>query len=253
MNYKIMADLHTHTVASLHAYSTVKENVMEARRKGLKYLAVTDHYYHTGTKIEKKNERARIVYLNNYVYGDGVKVIPGLEANVNQSLQDKVKVVPWRPVGVHSWFIDREKATPKNIFNGFVESYMRGDCTAFAHIEREIWAINHGKYLNDPLHKDLKKLLESIVVFAKENNIFLELNESSLRTNEKGGVERIKYWLDIARNLGCKIYLGTDAHYCNRVGDFTEAVKILNAVEYPEDLILNCDEGRLNKLFGHLK
>jgi putative hydrolase len=40
---KLVADLHTHTIASGHAYSTVKEIVDIAREKGLQMVAITDH------------------------------------------------------------------------------------------------------------------------------------------------------------------------------------------------------------------
>ena len=41
--YKLIADLHTHTIASTHAYSTVTEMVRAAGEKGLYALAITDH------------------------------------------------------------------------------------------------------------------------------------------------------------------------------------------------------------------
>lgn len=40
---KIIADLHTHTVASTHAYSTLQEMVTAASEMGLSAIAVTDH------------------------------------------------------------------------------------------------------------------------------------------------------------------------------------------------------------------
>lgn len=40
---KLIADLHTHTIASDHAYSTVTENTAQAEKTGLKFMAVTDH------------------------------------------------------------------------------------------------------------------------------------------------------------------------------------------------------------------
>jgi histidinol phosphatase-like PHP family hydrolase len=42
MIYKedIIADMHTHTISSLHAYSTIEENIMYAQRAGMKYIAV---------------------------------------------------------------------------------------------------------------------------------------------------------------------------------------------------------------------
>ncbi|MGL4859384.1 MAG: PHP domain-containing protein, partial [Enterobacteriaceae bacterium] len=36
-------DLHMHTVASTHAYSTLHDYLAEARLKGIRLLAITDH------------------------------------------------------------------------------------------------------------------------------------------------------------------------------------------------------------------
>ena len=41
MNYEF--DLHTHTIASGHAYSTIKEMANSAKEKGLKLLGITEH------------------------------------------------------------------------------------------------------------------------------------------------------------------------------------------------------------------
>ena len=41
MNLKM--DIHTHSVASGHAYSTVDENMRWAAEKGLELVALTDH------------------------------------------------------------------------------------------------------------------------------------------------------------------------------------------------------------------
>ena len=40
---RILMDLHTHTVASGHAYSTIMENAKAAAEKGLEGIAMTDH------------------------------------------------------------------------------------------------------------------------------------------------------------------------------------------------------------------
>lgn len=36
-------DLHMHTVASTHAYSTLHDYIAEAQQKGIKLFAITDH------------------------------------------------------------------------------------------------------------------------------------------------------------------------------------------------------------------
>ena len=43
MYQKFKFDLHTHTVASGHAYSTVTENASYAEQKGLELLGISDH------------------------------------------------------------------------------------------------------------------------------------------------------------------------------------------------------------------
>lgn len=40
---KFIADTHSHTLASGHAYSTIKEMAAAAEAKGLKALAITEH------------------------------------------------------------------------------------------------------------------------------------------------------------------------------------------------------------------
>ena len=37
-------DIHTHTLYSRHAYSTVRENVLAARDAGLELLGIADHF-----------------------------------------------------------------------------------------------------------------------------------------------------------------------------------------------------------------
>ena len=76
---KIRADLHTHTVASGHAYSTVEEIARAARKKGLKIVAITDH----GPKMPDGPH-------NYYFYNlralpekmHGVRILKGVEANI---------------------------------------------------------------------------------------------------------------------------------------------------------------------------
>ena len=40
---KYLADLHTHTIASGHAYNTINEMVEAARSRGVKLYGITEH------------------------------------------------------------------------------------------------------------------------------------------------------------------------------------------------------------------
>lgn len=43
MNY--LSDLHTHTIVSGHAYTTLMENINFCSKKGIKILGTSDHTY----------------------------------------------------------------------------------------------------------------------------------------------------------------------------------------------------------------
>ena len=77
---KIYFDVHTHTTASGHAYSSLEENIRVAKEKGLTYYGVSDHapmmpgsthlFYFQNLKV-----------LPRKMYG--VNILRGVEANTN--------------------------------------------------------------------------------------------------------------------------------------------------------------------------
>ena len=52
----------------------------------------------------------------------------------------------------------------------------------------------------------------------------------------------------IAKENKNMISLGTDAHSCYEVGRFDNVLCLLNEIDYPKDLIINCDNDKLLKL-----
>jgi putative hydrolase len=75
---RLLADLHTHTLASGHAYSTATELAVAARRAGLGLIAITDH----GPACPGAPERW--YFWNLKVVPsiiDGVRILKGCEAN----------------------------------------------------------------------------------------------------------------------------------------------------------------------------
>lgn len=247
----IIADMHTHTIFSEHAYSTVKENIEEAKNVGLKYLAITDHYYNDGTEIHKKNETTRTQYFEDRVnrLEKDIRVIGGAEFNLGQEIHswDKLSKLSWKPIGLHSWFFDIENSSLEDLYQAFVKASDKHN--AFVHIERELHKIDSKKY-GPYLTSDVKLFLEAVCILAKEKDIYLEVNESSLVTNEGGAADRLLYWLDFAKRNENKIYLGTDAHYYAEVGKFNKVLSLLNNVEYPKELILNCNESMIKDLLN---
>lgn len=249
----IIADMHTHTVFSGHAHSTVYENIQAAKSQGIKYVAVTDHYFNDGTEINKKNETGRILYMeediNPYLKDDGMAVISSAEFNIGQEVYawDKMQALRWKPIGLHGWFFDIAHGSLPYLASRFHEAADKG-FNCFCHIEREIHKVDYGAYREDILHQDVREFLTMVCNHALNHGIYLEVNENSLIVDECGGRKRIEFWLSYAKENGNMISLGSDAHYCGKVGRFGNAIELLNRVGFPKERILNCNRELLEGL-----
>lgn len=244
----ILADLHIHSVASGHAYSTVKENVTEAKNNGLKYIALTDHFYGRSGELERKEELNMFNSLESVVDIEKyINIIGGVELNMfhnNKEALSFKNTLNWRLMSLHDYFVDIESISFKDLLNEYENILGTGLATAFAHPERELHRVKNNKYSTEEmwLADEVLEYLENMVQMAYDFGIPLEVNESSLRKKGDGTVERMRYWLTVAKDIGCEIYLGTDSHYCDRVGKFDKAIELLNEVGYNKENILNCNE-----------
>ena len=76
---KIIADLHTHTIVSQHAFSTVDEIINAAKDKGFLAVAITDH----GPKSSDGAKPVHFRSMHNIPeYVNGIRVLRGAEANI---------------------------------------------------------------------------------------------------------------------------------------------------------------------------
>lgn len=245
----IIADLHTHTIFSLHAYSTVEENMNYAIKRGMKYLAITDHYLHHGDDISKNNEHYRIKFLENNVNGccSEIKVIRSAEFNFLQDYgyRSTLSFLKWRPIGLHSSFAPQlSEMNFDQLYDSFVEA--SDWYTAFNHIERELDELSPGRFKGD-MPEEAKSFLEKVVLLAKEKNIFLEINEHSME-KDRPYSKIIDYWMNIAAQNGNRFYLGTDSHFCRNVGLFEKSIELANRFGIGKERILNCNEDELSAL-----
>ena len=78
-NYEIKTDLHTHALASTHAYSTLEENCRGAFANGLEGINMSDH----GPSMPDapyEGHFSNMRILPEYIHG--IKVWKGAEANI---------------------------------------------------------------------------------------------------------------------------------------------------------------------------
>ena len=229
-------DLHCHTIASGHAYSTLKENIDEAKLKGLKYVGVSDHapnmpgsthpFYFGNLGVIKEE-------IN------GVKVLKGIEANIMDF--DGNIDIPSDVVGKLDYVI--ASFHPPCINPGNIHENTKAILNVMENEEVKI--IGHLDDSRYPVDYD------KVVVKAKETKTLLEINNSSLRPNSfrVGAIENAKVLLNLCKKHDVKVILGSDAHIYYQVGSFENCTKILEEVNFPGNLVVNFNEEYIKEYF----
>jgi putative hydrolase len=223
---KCFIDLHTHTSANPHAYSTLGENIKEAKLKGLKVMALTNH----GPALQDSPHWWSLLNIRSLPSEiDGVRILKGVEANVvddlgnidiNQEIYDIMDIilVGFHPVDGYPDGKDVEKNT-----RAMINLIKSQKVDIIAHPGNPKFAMDY----------------EKVIKAAKENSVAIELNNSSFRGSRSGSEENCKLIMSIAKKYGCYIALGSDAHFYHYVGDLSIVEELLEKISYPEDLILN--------------
>jgi len=210
---KIIADMHTHTVASGHAYSTVNEMAQEASRKGLQALAFTDHgpalpggphLYHFGA----------MRFIPPWI--SGVRILRGVEANIidrdgTLDMPDSyLAKLDFAMAAFHEDCGFNDQGIDRN-----TEAVLR----SMSH--PRIKAIAHSGNPAFPVH------LEKLVQGALETGTALEINNSSFAMSRKGSRPYCEHLATLIAQSGAKVVVGSDAHIAQGVGEFDNAVDVL--------------------------
>ena len=232
---KIYMDLHTHTVASGHGYSTLKENIEVAKEAGLVYLGLSEH-------APAAPGAPQPVFFSNYKcipreYGS-LSLLCGVEANIMDyegSLDLEQQLLERMDYVIASMHVacvkpgSREENTRASI------RAMENPCV---------------KILGHPDDSRFPLDYEELVKAAKQERVALEVNNSSLNPqNPRQDVrENIKTMLRICKKYDVPILMGTDSHICYTIGRFEEALAVLEEVDFPEELVLNSDPDNIKKI-----
>ncbi|MGL4989429.1 MAG: phosphatase [Cetobacterium sp.] len=232
-DYKI--DLHIHTNVNPHAFSTLEENISAAAKKGMEVIAITNH----GPALEDTPHwwhLVNIAVLPDVI--EGVRVIKGVEANIcnefgkldiNSRVSESVELVlaGFHVIDEYGNIDDREKNT-----TAILNLIKKQKADIIVHLGNPIFPIDY----------------ERVVEAAVQNNVALEVNNTSLGTITRvGSKKNCKAMLELAKKAGCLIALGTDAHYSGHIGCFERVIDLLNEVDYPEELIVNSSRDNFDK------
>ena len=234
MNYS--SDLHTHTIVSGHAYSTLLENVDFCAKNGIKILGTSEH----GPAMPNA---PHIWYFGNLRVIpreiNGVTILRGCEANVLDSegtidiAEDERKSIDYMIASLHEPIF--EPASLEDNTKAMLNAVDKN---------KEIEILGH---LGNPNY-DLD--YEALVKKAKEKNIMIEINNSSmLGMSRQGSAGTCTNIAKLCMKYGTKIILTSDAHICFAIGNFDSSIEMLKSINFPEELIMNDPD----KLIPHLK
>lgn len=234
---KIYADLHTHTIASGHAYSTVNELAKAAAEMELRGLAVTDH----GPALPGGPHHYHFCAMRFIPRSiAGVRIFRGVEANIlNQQgeldLADEVLgELDFVMAGLHEavGFCGRGRDLNTQAVLAAMEN-------------PRVKCISHPGNPVFPTH------YEEIVKAAVRTGTALEINNSSLEgISRKGSCENCLEVARLCARHGASVLVGSDAHIAQGVGMFDDAVTLLKKAGLAEEQVLNASWERL---LGFLK
>ena len=224
----IKLDVHTHTIVSGHAFSTLNEMIQEGQKRGLTLLGVTEH----GPALPGACHE---VYFRNLhvvprVYGN-MRLLLGAELNIidyegNVDITDShvLDCMDHVIAGLHSLcYTDGTWEQNTSALMGAIEN-------------PHIHIISHPC---DGTASDFD--LEAVVLAAKRTGTLLELNSSSLNPTRNKTLAHPMFvkMLHLCKQHDTPIILGSDAHHTASIADYRYALPLLEETLFPDELIIN--------------
>lgn len=227
----LIADVHTHSIMSGHAFATVREMAAEAAARGLQILGITEHgpgIPGTVDPIYFLNfvDAPRELYGVQMLYGSEVNVLDGGRVDLDER---HMRRLDYAVAGIHGLCYENA---------GVVKN-----------TDNVIRCMEHPKvrFISHPDNDNFPLDYPALVQGAKEYHVALEVNNSSLRKPKlrPGCVDNYRLMVPLCMEQGVPIIVNTDAHDAFAVGDFTRAVQLLEEIGVHDDLILNNDAEKL--------
>lgn len=230
--YEIIADLHTHTIASGHGIDTVRTLCEFACKRGLQGIAITDH----GPGLP--GGANFIYFLSLKRMTDGIdlpiRIFNGVEddiKNKNGDLSlpgDVISRLDIVMTGIHpaTWIFQQPKMVRTD---ALINTITKGFIKVFTHPVRYYYDID----------------MEAIIEAAAVSGVALELN-----TSKPEDRKLVISYLEKCAKKNARIVVNTDAHLGEEVGVFEEAKKLLEEIKFPHNLIINRSRQTISSFFG---
>ncbi len=230
--YEDILDLHTHTIASGHAYNSLYEMAQAASQKGLALYGCSDH------APAMPGSADSIYFINFKVIPReirGVRVLMGAELNI-LNFDGKVDLSPG--------LLRRLDYAIASLHTNCIKSgTMEENTRAYVKVMENplIQIIGHPDDGRFPID------YERLVTEAKRQHKLLEVNNTSLSpdSSRPGARENYRTMLSLCRRHEQPVIINSDAHIEADVGNHRFAHQFLEELDFPPQLVVNSSLERL--------
>ncbi|NLM50061.1 MAG: phosphatase [Clostridiaceae bacterium] len=231
---RITVDTHTHTSVSHHAYHTLDEMLRQAGEMGLEGIAITNHGPALGDGAHPWHFSSMSSLEKEYY---GVRLLKGAEANI---------ISYDGQLDLEDWVLKR--------LDLVIASYHE-PCVAPSTVEEHTRGLlnvmdnPHVDIIGHMGNETYKCNYEAVVKKAKEAGKIIEINSHSFvfRKNSDKNCREIAL---LCKKHGVNIVVSSDAHAKDRILFVDKALKMLDEINFPEELVLNTS---LEKLISYLQ
>ena len=239
----LFGDYHTHTPYS-HGTGSIDDNVSVGAQKGLKQIAITDHGFNHKffavkrsdlSKMKKECENAALKYGTQVFLGVEANLI-GLDGEVDITQEDYAKL----DILLMGWHKMVNTKGFKNKFKLFFLNFL------FCIFKTPKWKKeeNTKAYINaikkypidiiTHLNCGVKVNTLEVARFARDNNVYIELNGKRINFTKK----EIKEMVDEK----VMFIVNSDAHKKENVGKNDVALNLIAKYNIPKELVANLNK-----------
>jgi len=235
---KNLIDLHTHSVLSRHAYSSLTENIEYAASIGLKVYGISEHQPDKYGVGAHKFAFVNCARCAPKVYKD-TKILVGIELNITDNgfdLDDvKIDKLAYCIASMHGYAYSPSKHTFEDNTKNYINACNYDFVTILGHIDYPTFPCDY----------------EKVVKAAKDKDKIIELNNASLDPNgSRKGAKQLDYQiLEYCKKYSVPILMGSDAHIKYDIGNTSRCIDLLEEVNFPEELIVNYNDELFNHYF----
>ena len=229
--FQDVVDLHTHSVASGHAYNSIYEMAQSAVNKGVKLLGISDH----GPAMEgsaTKHYFRGSHHLKRHLFG--IPVLFGVELNIlnfDGSVDLDERFMEYLDFAIASLHISCIKpGTMLENTEAFIGTIRNPKVSIIGHPDDGTYAVD----------------FEQLAKEAADNHVLIELNEASIAPDSyrKDGRINAARMLTACRKHDTHVILSSDAHAEHEILGHEYGIKLMNETAFPEELIANISAER---------